>query len=130
MVLTIYGYSCASTRKAKRWLKSHDIPFIYRDIIKKPVNVQEMQAILSLTEGGTDDIISKRSNIYKELDLDFDTLPLNELYELIYKYPRLMRQPIILGDNKIQIGFDQDNIRQFIPREDRVRNLHHILSIC
>lgn len=130
MELTIYGYSCASTRKAKKWLTNHNIPFVYRDIIKRPLNERELQAILRLTEDGTDDIISKRSNIYRELNIDLDTIPLKELYELIYQYPKLVRQPIILGQQKLQIGFDKDNIRQFIPREDREKNLHHILSLC
>lgn len=130
MTLTIYGYSCASTRKAKKWLTNHNIPFVFRDIIKEPVQENEIRTILSLTEGGTDDIISKRSKIYQELNIDFDLLPLKELYELVYQYPKLLRQPIIVGDNKIQIGFDKDNIRQFIPREDRTKNLHHILSLC
>ncbi|HLR65376.1 MAG TPA: Spx/MgsR family RNA polymerase-binding regulatory protein [Pseudogracilibacillus sp.] len=130
MELIIYGYSCASTRKAKKWLTNHNIPFVFRDIIKHPVKEDEIRMILSLTEGGTDDIISKRSNIYQELNLDLDTIPLKELYELIHQHPKLLRQPIIVGDHKIQIGFDKDNIRQFIPREDRTKNLHHILSLC
>src|SRR5690625_4053265 len=112
MSLVIYGYSCASTRKAKKWLTSHNIPFVYRDIIREPVNERELQSILRLTEDGTDDIISKRSNIYQELNLDLDTIPLKELYELVQKYPKLLRQPIIMDQRKIQIGFDKDNIRQ------------------
>lgn len=130
MSLVIYGYSCASTRKAKKWLANHNIPFVYRDIIREPVNERELQSILRLTEDGTDDIISKRSNIYQELNLDLDTIPLKELYELVQKYPKLLRQPIIMDQRKIQIGFDKDNIRQFIPRADRTKNLHQILSLC
>ncbi|MBO1004195.1 transcriptional regulator Spx [Pseudogracilibacillus auburnensis] len=129
MDITVYGSSCASTRKSKRWFKEHAIPFEYRDITRKPLIENEMQAILRMTEEGTKDIISTRSNIYKELNLDIDNLPLKQLYELIYKFPKLLRQPIIVGVNKLQVGFDEYNIRQFIPREERKKLLNETLSM-
>lgn len=129
MDITLYGSSSASTRKSKRWFYAHDIPFEYRDIIRKPLTEDEVKAILQLTEEGTKDILSTRSNIYKELDLDFDSLPLHQFCELIYEFPRLLRQPIIVGDNKLQVGFDEYNIRQFIPRDERKKLLHESLLI-
>lgn len=129
MAITVYGSSCASTRKSKRWFDAHDIPFEYRDIVRKPLAENEMHKILRMTEEGTKDIISTRSNIYKELNLDFDTLPLRQFYELIYKFPRLLRHPIIVGVNKLQVGFDEYNIRQFIPRDERKKILDQSLSM-
>src|SRR5690625_389633 len=123
MAIKVYGSTSASTRKAKRWFKAHEIPFLYRDIMREPLSVSEMQHILRLTEKGTGDIIATRSNIYKELDLDFDSLSLQKLYELFQQFPRLLRQPLIVDEYKLQIGFDEHNIRQFIPREERRKNM-------
>lgn len=119
MELQVFGAPCTSTRKTRQWLQTHNIPFKYKNIEKNPLTIQEFRHILHLTEEGTDDLIATRSKAYNELALDVDALPLKELYEFIYKYPRLLRQPIIVGDNKLQVGFDEHDIRQFIPREDR-----------
>ncbi len=129
MELLVYGAPCTSTRKTRQWLQSHKIPFTYKNIEKEPLTLQEFRHILHLTEDGTDGLIATRSNAYKELQLDVDALPLKELYEFIYKHPRLLRQPIILGDNKLQVGFDEHDIRQFIPREERKKFLTNMLAM-
>jgi|SRR5690625_2575681 len=128
MDITVYGSTGTSTRKSKRWFLEHDIPFKYRDIEKKPLTKSEMQKILRLTEEGTKDIIATRSHVYKNLDIDLDSIPLNQLFKLVYQFPKLLRQPIIVGDNKLQVGFDEYNIRQFIPRDERKKLLNHSLA--
>ncbi|MEI3606948.1 transcriptional regulator Spx [Pseudogracilibacillus sp. SE30717A] len=127
MKIKVYGSSCASTRKSRRWFNAHNIPYIYRDIMRHPLSVDEIQHILRLTEAGTEEIISTRSKIYKELDLNLETLPLKKLYKLIQEFPRLVRHPLIFDDNKLQVGFDEHNIRQFIPREERKKLLFESL---
>ena|SRR5699024_2258307 len=128
MKIKLYGSSTASTRKARRWFEEQEIDFEYRDIIRKPLKKKEMQSILRLTEEGTKDIIATRSNVYKELEIDFESLSMNELYVLLNEHPRLLRQPIIVGGNKLQVGFDEYNIRQFISREERKRFLDDSLA--
>src|SRR5699024_4245672 len=91
--------SCASTRKARRWFQAHDIPFVYKDVMRNPLSIEEMQHILRLTESGTEDIISTRSNAYKQLNLDVENLPLKKLYQYIHDFPRLLRLPIIFDEN-------------------------------
>ena len=45
----------------------------------------------------------------------------SELEQLIIENPSILRRPIIIDDQKIQIGYNDDDIRVFIPRE--LRNL-------
>jgi len=106
-------------QKAKKWFTKHEIPFTERNIRDIPMTVEELRGVLRLTLDGTDEIISTRSNIYKQLDLDFDTLPLQELITLIQKHPGLLRNPIIIDDRRIQVGYNEDDIRQFLPRKAR-----------
>ncbi|HLR70070.1 MAG TPA: transcriptional regulator Spx [Pseudogracilibacillus sp.] len=128
MTIKLYGSTCASTRKARRWFQTYNIPFIYRDIMRHPLSIGEMQHILRLTESGTEDIISKRSNISKQLNLDFESLPLQKLYEYIQEFPRLLRLPIIFDENKLQVGFDEHNIRQFIPRDQKKKLFKNLFT--
>lgn len=111
--------SCTSCRKAKSWLIEQELPFEERNIFSLPLNKEEIKEILCLTETGTDEIISTRSKVYEKLNIDFDELSFNELVELIEKHPTLLRRPIILDERHLQVGYNQDEIHQFIPREVR-----------
>lgn len=119
MTVTIYGSPCESFRKTKEWFEKHKIPFIERNIFKNPLTVHELQEVLALTVEGTDEIVATRSNIYKDLKLDFDNLSLLELLNLIEKHPGLLRNPIIIDNQKLVIGYNEDDIRKFLPRKMR-----------
>lgn len=119
MTVKVYGAPCSSTRKAKNWLANHGLTFVERNILKEPLTVQELQVILHRTLDGTDEIIATRSKVYKELDLDFDALSLQELITIIQKHPGLLRSPIIMDEKRMQVGYHDDEIRQFIPRKTR-----------
>lgn len=129
MEIKIYGSSNRSTNQSRKWFKEQNIPFVYRDITKQPLEMQEMQEILRMTDHGTDEIIATKSNIYKELQVDFDTIPLKQMFDFIYRFPRLLKQPVIVGINKLQVGFDQHEIRQFIPRAERKKFLSDKLAL-
>lgn len=129
MLIHVYGTPSPSTRKAIKWFDSHDLPYKYRDMREYPLSVNDIQHIFALTESGTEDVISTRSKIYKQLNLDLDSLSLQELYRYIQDYPNLMRNPIMFNRQKLQVGFDEHNIRQFIPREERRNLLMDLFSI-
>ena len=99
MITLFLSPSCTSCRKARAWLKKHDVPFKEHNIMTSPLSSQELTSILALTENGTDDIISTRSKIFQKLDVDVDDLSISALIRLIEENPSLLRRPIIL-DNK------------------------------
>ncbi|GLO67846.1 Spx/MgsR family RNA polymerase-binding regulatory protein [Oceanobacillus kimchii] len=119
MSVIIYGAACSSTRKAKQWFHKNGIDFEERNVIREPLTVNELQNILRMTVEGTDEIISTRSKIYKDLNLDIESLPLQELLEIIQEHPRLLRSPIMVDDKRLQVGYHEEDIRQFLPRQTR-----------
>lgn len=119
-MVTLYtSPSCTSCRKARAWLQEHNIPFTERNIFSDPLSVDEIKNILRMTEDGTEDIISKRSKAYQSLNVDLNTLPMKELYKLISENPGLLRRPIIMDDKRLQVGYNEDEIRRFLPRQVR-----------
>lgn len=123
MVTVFTSPSCTSCRKAKAWLNEYQIPYEERNIASDPITVEEIKAIMRLTEDGTAEIISTRSKAFKQLDTDVDDLSLNELYTLIQNNPGLLRRPIVVDDKRMQVGYNEDEIRQFVPREVRALEL-------
>ena len=119
-MVTLYtSPSCTSCRKAKAWLQENGIPFKERNIFSEPLNIDEIKNILRMTEDGTEDIISKRSKAYSKLNVDLDELPMKQLYKLISKNPGLLRRPIIVDEKRLQVGYNVDEIRRFLPRQVR-----------
>ncbi|KMM38894.1 transcriptional regulator SpxA [Guptibacillus hwajinpoensis] len=123
-MVTLYtSPSCTSCRKAKAWLQEHDIPFTERNIFSEPLTIEEVKEILRMTEDGTDEIISTRSKTFQELNLNLDSVSLQELFELISEHPGLLRRPIILDEKRLQVGYNEDEIRRFLPRKVRTFQL-------
>ena len=84
MMLTLYtSPSCTSCRKARAWLQEYNIPFVERNIFSEPLTIDELKAILQMTEEGTEEIISTRSKVFQKLDIDLDELSVSELIDLI-----------------------------------------------
>ena len=111
--------SCSSCRKAIAWLKEHNIPFKEKNIFTEKISISDIRFMLKNTENGYDDIISTRSKIFMENNLDIDSMKTSELEQLILDNPSILRRPIIVDDNRVQIGYNDDEIRVFIPRDAR-----------
>ena len=117
--IIITGTSSLSTKKAKEWFVKNKIPYVERNVAKDPITLSELQKVLRMTVDGTDEIIAKRSKVYKELNVNLDELPLTELLELFQQNPGLLKTPIIMDEKRLQVGYNEDEIRQFIPRKTR-----------
>ncbi|CUA79378.1 MULTISPECIES: transcriptional regulator SpxA [Anoxybacillus] len=123
MVIVYSSPSCTSCRKAKAWLEEHNIPYKERNIFAEPLTIEEIKSILRMTENGTDEIISTRSKIFQKLNIQVDSLPLQDLYEIICQHPGLLRRPIIMDEKRLQVGYNEDEIRRFLPRKVRTYQL-------
>ncbi|MCF1783503.1 transcriptional regulator SpxA [Lactobacillus mulieris] len=119
MINLYVSSSCTSCRKARAWLNKHDIPFKERNIFSEPLTKEEIVNILRLTENGTEEIISTRSRAFQELHVNLDDLSIDQLLDLVEKNPSLLRRPIIMDDRRLQVGYNDDEIRRFLPRKVR-----------
>lgn len=124
-MLQLYTTSgCSSCRKAKKWLEDNKIEFVEKNIFTTPITIDELSYILERTENGTDDIISVRSKVISEGDIDLDSMTLHELFQFIIEHPSALRRPIIISERSFQVGFNEDEIRVFIPKELRDYSCH------
>ena len=112
--------SCSSCKKAKDFFKKEDIPYQEKNIFVNVLNEEELRDILSKTENGTDDIISTKSKIIKEGKADIDKMTISELIAFIRANPSVLKRPIMVDESKLQVGYNSEEIRVFIPHEKRV----------
>jgi regulatory protein spx len=123
MVTLYLSPSCTSCRRAKAWLDEHQIPYKERNILSEKLTIDEIKNILRYTEDGTDEIISTKSKAFQKLNIDIDSLSLRELYTIIKENPGLLKKPLILDEKRLQVGFNEEEIRSFLPRKMRIFQL-------
>ncbi|MBC9824290.1 MAG: transcriptional regulator SpxA [Carnobacterium inhibens] len=132
-MITLYSSaSCTSCRKAKSWLEEHDIPFTEKNVFTEKITDEELKSILQLTENGTKEIISQRSQAFRELDIDIEDMSLGKVLKLIQRHPGIMRRPILVDDKRLLVGYNEEDIRCFLPRDIRkleLLKLHDQLPI-
>ncbi|KRM94102.1 transcriptional regulator Spx [Lentilactobacillus senioris] len=120
--------SCTSCRKAKAWLNEHDVDYTERNIFVDPLSKAELKYILRLSETGTDDLISTRSDTYKVFKKKIQEATLDELLDLLVKHPEMIRRPIMIDTRRLQVGYNDDEIRRFLPRKIRKLDLERMLA--
>lgn len=119
MVRIYTSPSCSSCRKVKKWFELEGIPFEERNIFSATLNETELKEMLEKSENGTEDIISTRSKVIKEQNLDVENMSISQLVVFIKENPSVLKRPIMVDDRRIQVGYNEEEIRTFIPVSKR-----------
>ena len=112
--------SCQSCRKAKKFFVEQNIPFKEKNILVTDLEYDEIKDILTKSENGVEDIISTRSKVFKEKGMEIDNMTINELIRFVRENPTVLKRPIMVDDNKIQVGYNPEEITVFIPHAKRL----------
>ena len=113
--------SCASCRKAKKWFDQYNIPYSEKNIFSIKLSKEDIFRMLANSENGFDDIISTRSKVFKEKQLEPDSMTIQELVDFIIENPSVLKRPIIINENELQVGYNNEDITIFLPKELRNR---------
>ena len=113
--------SCASCRKAKKWFDQYNIPYSEKNIFSIKLSREDIYKMLANSENGFDDIISTRSKVFKEKKLNPDAMTSQELIDFIIENPSVLKRPIIINENELQVGYNNEDITIFLPKELRYR---------
>ena len=120
--------SCASCRKAKKWFDQYKIPYSEKNIFSIKLSKEDIFKMLANSENGFEDIISTRSKIFKEMQLNPDTMSVQELVDFIINYPSVLKRPIILNETELQVGYNNEDITIFLPKELRRSETFNVLT--
>lgn len=130
MIVLYSSPGCASCRKVRQWLKDRNLKFIEKNIFTSVLSEKEIKHLLMRSENGTEDIISKRSKVMQESQLDLEELSMSELITFIQRHPSVLKRPIIMNDKSFLVGYDEEEIDAFLPTELRSANRHSCDPTC
>jgi arsenate reductase len=83
-----------------------------RDFFKDPFSEAEFNKIVKISGMNPIEMLRKRDKMYKELKLDSTKRSKSEIIKLMVKYPGLIKRPIVIKQNKVQVGkIDVKNLK-------------------
>lgn len=124
MIKIYYRGSCHSSQRALAWFEKYHLEILKRQISR--ISKNDLVKLLQLSDDGLKDIVkhSSRSSSKVRKALNYiEHLSLNEALDYIITHPYVLQTPIILKGNNHLIGYNEDEIRKFLPKEYRRHRL-------
>jgi len=113
----IYLYSnCSSCKNAEQVLSDAGVKYDRRDIFKDRMTVPELEALFGEIGKTPTELLSRRSIPYRQLGLAEAARSDSELTVLMSEYPGLLRRPIIIAPDEVQIGFNRTALESLALR--------------
>lgn len=114
-MIKIYQKSSSnqSAERVTSWFKKRNIPYVV--ISKTSLCKEDIVRVLELSNKGFEEIIvseSKAPKLYSELRSSCD---MDQMIQFILKNQQLLRSPITFDDRRLLIGYNNEDIRTFIP---------------
>lgn len=117
MIIAYLYKSCTSCRKAKDVLDNAAANYEVREYFKQKLTRQELDNLLAETDLTVADILSTRSNPYKQGNLAERNLGDDEILDMMTEEPRLIKRPILVSGANVVVGFNEDKIRDLIVKD-------------
>lgn len=74
------------------------------EYLKTPPNADELQEILNLLQMKPRELMRRKETVYKELNLDDESLSEAQLIQAMVENPILIERPIVVANGKAAIG--------------------------
>ena len=105
MSVTIYHNSkCSKSRQTLELLGAKGITPNIIEYIKIPPTVEKLKEILSQLGIAPRDLIRKKEDTYKELELGNPSLSDKDLISFMVEHPILIERPIVITNGKAALG--------------------------
>ncbi|WXT99718.1 MAG: Protein YffB [Catillopecten margaritatus gill symbiont] len=109
-MMKMYGIkNCDTIKKAQKFLTTNGVDFEFIDFRQAPIDDKTLQSFINLV--GWDKIINKRSTTYRNFT---DSEKQNITLELTLKNPTLIKRPVLVTEDDIEVGFSEKLYQRFL----------------
>lgn len=109
-MIQVYGIkNCDSVKKALSFFKKHELEYQLHDFKTDPVKCDKISYWLDNVDMKT--LFNSRSTTYRTFKLKEMNLNEEELQEWLCKENLLIKRPVVEFDNKVLVGFKEDNYK-------------------
>lgn len=128
MIKIYYRESCGSSQRAFSWFEKYNLDVQKQQISK--ITRDDLINLLQISNGGLKDIVKrsrKRSSEVKVALKHMEHLSFNEAINFLLSHPYVLQTPIIMDRHNNLIGYNEDEIRKFLPKAYRQGYRRHRL---
>ncbi len=104
---------CSKSREALQILQENNSKIEVVKYLQSNPSKKEIQEILSKLDLSARELMRKKEDIYKELNLK-DELDEEKLIEAMVEYPKLIERPVLIKGDKAIIGRPTSKIAEFL----------------
>jgi regulatory protein spx len=103
--------TCATCRKARRFMEKRGFQLNYRDLVKERLSASELQKLIGKHDH--EDFLNPRSEIFRKKKMKDKPPSRREAIGLMAKNPNLIRRPVIVAGGRVVIGYDENGMIRF-----------------
>lgn len=105
--MTLYGIkNCDTVRKARKWLDKNQPNISFHDFREDGLDKEQLTHWVALI--GWEKLFNKRSTSFRNLsDADKADIDQDKAIELMLSHPTLIKRPVLVVNDKIQVGFKE-----------------------
>ena len=103
--------SCATCRKARRFMEKRGYKLNFRDITKNKLSVSELQKLIGKHDH--QDFLNPRSEIYRKKKMKDNPPSRRQAVGMMAMNPDLIRRPIVVAGGRVAIGYDENGMIRF-----------------
>jgi len=103
--------TCATCRKARRFMEKRGYHLNFRDLIKNKLSSTDLEKLIGRHD--YEDFLNPRSEIYRENEMKEDPPSRREAISMMARHPELIRRPVVVAGGRVVIGYDEKGMIRF-----------------
>ena len=103
--------TCATCRKARRFMEKRGYSLNYRDLVKDRLSASELQKLIGKHDH--EDFLNPRSEVFRKKKMKDNPPSRREAIGLMARSPDLIRRPVIVAGGRVVIGYDENGMIRF-----------------
>jgi regulatory protein spx len=96
------------------WLEQNKVEFSYHNLLKEQLSLKDLKKLAGINKLTVKDLINRRSQVFKKMDIDFDSLDEEAAADLISNNPRILIRPLLTDGKKLILGFKEVEYQQLL----------------
>lgn len=95
---------CSKSRETLQILEDNNLNPEIIEYLDEPPTVQELTRIIGMLGIEARELLRTTEQVYKDAELDDDSLSEEEIIEALCEYPALLQRPIVVAGDKAILG--------------------------
>ena len=113
---TLYGIkNCDTIRKARRWLKEHDIEYRFHDLREDGLDIQMLERWSARIDW--ERLLNRKSLTWRKIpEADRDNMTKDRAFAAMLHQPTLVKRPVLEDPSYFAVGFSEKRFTDYLEK--------------